>query len=385
MLSVTSLVTALTPDQVKASLYKLADTFGLNTTAWQKLSPTRTIFAIVAQLFSGFTAILATLAQAGFLDTAAGSWLDLLAFYVFGVTRIPATFAIGNVTIDNAGGGDYTFDPGDLQVLNSTTGKTYANTAQVTISPLATGVVVEVQALEQGSASTASPSQIDQFVSASPQLSVTNPSAIIGQDAELDADLKTRCRLSTAPLSPNGPAAAIEFVARTPSLVGGVIVTRVKVLPPTGDGSIHVYVANASGGISGTYSDPTTDLGKVFVGITTWAITSGYTLVLASASTHAVSRTATVWVPASASLLSADVSNAIALALSNYFSTIPIGGSVTSGSGKVSWRAMIGVIENSNSFIIEAQLDTESDVSLSNNEVATLTLGSTVVNQVSGI
>jgi hypothetical protein len=381
-LGVDDLITEQTPDQVKASLYALAATFGLNTTAWQRLSPLRTIFTVVAYLFSGLTKLQAAINRSAFLDTAEGDWLTLVAWFMYGVTRIAATFASGTILISNAGGGLYTYSPGDLVVRNTVTNKTYTNTALVTINPLASNVSVAIRAIEAGAASTATPGQIAAFVAASPQLSISQTAAIVGVDAELDADLRQRCRDKLGSLSPAGPAAAYSFIAKTPALNGGVTVTRVLVRPALGDGTIRVVVAGPSGAISGTTGNPATDLGKLFIALNALAVPAGYTLLLSSAANKAVTLDNTTYVASSSGLLNADVSTAVATALTGYVATLPIGGIDLGAGGVVPYRAVEGVIKGASTGIIEGKLVTETDTALAATEVAVLNLPVTTVVQV---
>jgi len=382
LLSIDELIQSLTPDQVKATLYTLADSVGLQTTAWQKLSPLRSIFAIISQLFSGYSRGQATINRSGFLDLAVGVWLTLLAYFVYGVTRIPATFAPGTVTIDNGGGGDYTFEAGDLVVLNTTTKKTYVNTAQVHIGPLVTGLVVAIRAVEIGSASTAAPGQIDDFVAASPLLTVTNPAAVVGEDEEADPDLRVRCRDKLGALSPAGPARAYAFIAKTPSLNGGVAVNRVLVRPALGNGTIRVVVAGPDGPISGTTGDPSTDLGKLFLALNLLAVTAGYTLLLSSATPASISLDSTIWITTSSGLAPTDAQAAVALALTDYIAKYPIGGVDVGAGGSVLFRGVEGAIKAANDGILEAKLAVEVDIALAATEVPVLTTPVTTVNQV---
>ncbi len=382
------LLTALTPAQVLASLYAIADALGLATTAWQKLSPLRTFFAIVAQLFAGFSSTQATANAQAFLETASGDWLTLRAYYVYGVTRIPATFAPGFETITNHGGGLYEYGPGDLVLLNSTTGKTYVNTGDVTVPPLAgmggsnpPAVTFAIEALEQGSASTAAPGQIDAFVAASPQLTCTNAASIIGEDAEKDPQLRVRCLLKLGALSPMGPSKAYAFVALTPSLNGGVAISRCLVRPAEGNGTIRVVVASPDGIVSGTYSDPTTDLGKVFLSLNLLAVPAGYTLLLSSAAAHNISPDATLYVSTSSGLSSSDAIAAALAALVAYTPTIPIGGVDVGAGGVVLYRALEAAMLAGATGILEVKLTSEADIAMAATDVAVLSPSPTLTVQ----
>lgn len=111
MLPIDQLIKPLSKDEVKDSIYRLMAATGLPVTSWPEGGVARTIVAIVAAIFAGFTDVIAVAIRAGFLDLAEGIWLTLLARYVYGVDRIEATFAAGEVTLNNTGGGVYSFDP----------------------------------------------------------------------------------------------------------------------------------------------------------------------------------------------------------------------------------------------------------------------------------
>lgn len=365
-LDVDDLITSSTPEQVQETLYATADTYGLTTTAWHKLSPLRSIFAIVAYLFSAFTVLQAVINRSGFLELATGRWLTLLAQFFYGVTRNAASFATDNVTIDNAGGGLYTYTPGELIVLNSATGKTFFNTALTTINPLQTGVIVAVQATEEGSDSTSAPGQINAFSSAAPGLSVTNASSLIGTDEEEDAPLRLRCTDSLAALSPNGAADAYRYVATTQTLNGGVNCTRVRVLPPPGDGTVTVVLAGPSGALTG--GEVTTIDGKIQGSV----VREIDTAIVQNAVNESVNHTVDVYISTAAGLDNATVEALAVNAITNYYPTLPIGGVLLQGgpSRGVPWRGVEGAVKAANAFIIEAKLSSETDTTLTDTKVA---------------
>ena len=371
-LPIDELIKSLTPAQVKASLYLLADSLGLKTTAWQKLSPLRTIFAVIAELFSGYTRLQAAVNRSGFLELAEGVWLTLLAWFVYGVLRNAATYAEGPVLVSNAAGGLYKYGPGDLVVLNTSTKKTYANVDAVTINPLEQDVEVVVRALEAGAASSAGPGDIDAFVAASPELSVTNAESILGEDEELDPALRVRCTDKLGSLSPAGPAKAYAYIVKTPSLNGGLAGLRVLTPPAVGNGTIRVIVAGPAGAVAGTTGDPNSDLGKLFLALNKLAVPAGYTLLLSSATPVPIAGDATIYVATSSGLSGPDAENAASEALTAYVPTIPIGGVDVGAGGVVLYRALEAAIKAAHVGIIEAKLDVEADVPLAATEVATL-------------
>jgi hypothetical protein len=391
-LPVDQLFRALTPAEVKASIYRLLSATGLPVTSWQEGAVVRTIIAVIATVFAGFTSAISEFVKSGFLDTATGGWLTLLAFFVYNVTRIEATFATGKVRLTNAGGGIYALDPGDLVVRNPATNTTFVNTEAVTLQAVGDpGAVrdVAIRAFEVGAASTSAPGQITELVTTLLGVTVTNLSPVIGQDAEGDPAVRQRCRDALGMLSPNGPRTAYEFLAKSAKRADGtsVGITRVKVPLPPGDGTLQVIVATASGGVSGAAGDLNTDLGVVDSQIQRWATPIGATPTVSSGVGKNVSAVMDVWVDAAANLEAADVRALIAPKLSAYFPTIPIGGFVLppAVSGKVSFRALEGQAEAAHPAIIEAKLASEADTDLLANEVALLILDPTtdiVVHQV---
>jgi hypothetical protein len=368
MITLEDLITPTTSDAILEDLYDTADTLGLSTTSWVAGSVLRTFFAIVAVVFEAFSTLLTAIAQAGFLDTATGGWLTLLAAQVYSVERVEATFASGTVTLTNMGGATYVLDPGELVVAHAVTGKTFVNTAQVTISP-SSSVDADVTAEESGTESNAAAGTLTTLQTSLTGVTVTNADDILGTDEETDADLRERCRDSLGALSPNGPAAAYEYVAKTPSLVGGAAITRVKLGTPPGDGTLTVYLADADGAVSGG------DVALVQTGFDTWATPGGSATVTAVSATGVpLTFVTTVYVQASAGLTDGDWEDLIAQTLADWVPTIPIGGIVTGvygAGGAVPWRVVIGQIEAVDG-VIEAQLTPETDVQLDEFEVATL-------------
>jgi hypothetical protein len=372
MLTIDQLFRGLSPAEVKSTLYQLAESFGLSTTAWQKLSPLRAIFAVLAQLVSNVTVLQATVNQSAFLDDATGELLQNLARYVYGVAPREATFARGEVTVNNGAGGLYTYGPGDLVVTSSALKKAYRNLAPVTIHPNELGVVVPIEALEQGSASTAAPGQIDGFATGAPGLSVANAHAVVGEDEESAADLRQRCRAKLGALSPSGPSTAYAYVATTRENNGGVPCDRVLVRPAEGNGTIRVVVAGPDGAIAGTTGDPATDLGKLFLALNRLAVPAGYTLLLSSASVVTVTPSATIYVAQSAGLTDAQAIAAVEQAVANYLPTLPIGGVDLGGGGAVLFRALEAVMSAAARGILEVKLSSELDIAIGATEVAVL-------------
>lgn len=346
-MTLAELTRPLTPDEIRAAIYAAIAARGGNPTAWKPGSPTRTIIAGLAIVLAGLSGLIAAIAKSGFLELAEGDWLTVVARYVFFVERGAGTFATGSVVIDNAGGGVFELEPGDLIVISSATGKGYRNTAAVSIGALATGVAVPVQALELGSDSTAVPGAIDDFETPLPGLSVTNPNAIVGADPESDAELRERCLAKTGTLSPNGPRDAYVFVAKSAVRASGerIGVTRVRTIPD-GIGGVDVYVARADGTVSGDANDPATDLGAVAAAIHTQVEPLAITPRVQGAALLPVAVTYQLWVRDTSGLTNPQIETAVSERLTEFFATQPIGGHVIPGetTGRVYVSAIAAVI-----------------------------------------
>src|SRR5678816_212504 len=310
LLTIDELLTPLTRDQVKAKLYELAAALGLPTTAWFSGAPTRTLIAILAEVYGAFIApLIVTITKSGFLDDSEGGWLTLLASTVYGVTRRDGTFAAGTVTLDNAGGGVYTFEIGECVFRNSTTDATYVNTEAFTLNALETGLDVDVRSQLIGSSGSAIAAQIDTLVTTMPDVSVTNAADIVGIDEETDAELRARCRDKLGALSPEGPAAAYRYVALTPELNGGANINRVKVLPATGNGTVVVKLAAPDGAPTGS------DVTLVQEAFDTWATPDSVLVTAEAATEQAWALTVNAKVDTAAGLTTAEWQDLIKAAL----------------------------------------------------------------------
>lgn len=375
MIDIEDLITPSTTDDVKESLYETADLLGLNTTSWVSGSVLRTFMAIVAVVLAGFSSLVDTIARAGFLDTAVSGWLTLLARYVYAVERVEQTYGSGTVTLTNTGSGVFALDPGEFQVAHASTGKVYTNTAAIALGAFAT-VNVDVIALEGGTESNAAAGTLTDIQTSMADVTCTNAADIVATDEETDEDLRERCRDSLGALSPNGPAAAYEYVAKTPSLVGGAAITRVALGTPPGDGTLTVYLADADGVVSGG------DVALVQAGFDEWATPSTATVTASSAVGVSVTFSVTIWVDAGMGLTGAAWQTLVKQTIVDWINTLPIGGLTTSTTG-IQWRKVIGVVEALKG-VHEAKLLSEVDIPLAENNVATCGLGdvTVTVNQV---
>jgi hypothetical protein len=387
LIAFSDLLSTKTLDEWKKTIVDTATLVGLQTTNWIAGGYTRTLVALFARLYQTAGDVVKIIAASGFLDTATGAWLTLLAKQVFNVDRIEAEFAAADdgIKLTNTGGGLYDIEENDIVFKNSATGKTYRNTSAGTLLPGVGQILrLDLIAEEAGSGSNSSVGAIDDFVTTGFEgVTVTNEVALIGIDEEKDPDLRERCRDSLATLAVAGIKKAYEFVAKSARRPDGSVigVTRVKVQTPVGDGTLTVDLASASGAVA---SD---DVAIIQTEFDTKVTPYGFNATAESATNQNFTAANTIWIPSSLGLSDTQAKQAVLDALTAYSLTLPIGGVVISGGGKIYWRALLGVIEGSISGTIKAQLVSESDISVPSNNVPVFTgvLADTTVVQVAGI
>lgn len=359
-------------DSFLETLLDGAKAIGLDVDTWKPLDPTRTLYALTADLHSLRSEADHLAIRGGLLDYAADDWLTLLAINVYGVTRKEASFAsvADAITLTNAGGGVYNLAAGELVVQNTTTKKNYKNTEVVALAAFGTQQV-DIIAEEAGTASNASIGQITTLVTTLLGVTVTNTKALVATDKENDPDLRQRCRDKLGALSPNGAAAAYAFVAKSTPRADGTIVdiNRVKVSAQSSTGTVTVTVASPSG------VPASQDVTDVNAAIQATVVPLGVTATVAAAVANTIAVTYTAYVANDAPETNAEIQAAIATALANYFKTVPIGGlqKVFGGQGKVWIDELSARISEASSatFTVDVTVPA-ADVNIATNEVPVL-------------
>lgn len=367
MIDITTLLTPVTTDDQLAQFIATLETLGVPASSWRAGGSLRTILRVVAGAYAGFSTSILGFVQAGFLETSTAGWLTLLAQSVYGVTRIPATFATGNITLHNTGGGIFSLTAGQLVALNSVTGKSYTNTGSITLNP-GDILVAPVQAIELGAASNADPATVTSLVTALPSVTVTNVSAIVGSDAEADPDLRARCIAKLGVISGLGPRGAYKFAVQSAVRSDGspVDINRLRISPSSSTGVVTVWVASPSG------APISSDLPFISTSIETYARPDTVTVNLVAANPVALSGTINVYAVTTPGLTSDGLAALVDAALLAWISSYPIGGIAkpSTTQGYLYASGITGTVKSAHSAIFAVD-GIGSDIAMADGDVAT--------------
>jgi len=321
LLAIDDLITPTTEDEVLETMLSNLEILGVSARSWRTGGVARTILRVVAKAYAAFSMLMASAIRAGFLETAEGAWLTLLAFYVFNVERREATFATGNVQLTNSGGGVFSFNAGEVRVLWTNEGKAYTNDSAFTLNP-GDVLTIPITAVELGSDSSAPPGAIDALETVLLGVSVTNVEAVVGTDAETDDDLRDACKNKLAAISVRGPRGAYAFAVREAKRLDGspVNINRYSISSSSSTGVVTVYVAAPSGA-----PDPG-DITQINASIEDIARPDSVTASATAATEVPLTRTLTVWAKRTDGVSASDIQGFAQAALVKEIAAYPIGG-----------------------------------------------------------
>jgi hypothetical protein len=297
---------------------------GIRADRWPQEGTAISIITTVAALFAAaINVTIIPAISAGFLPTAARGWLTWVAYYVYGVTRVSATFATGEITLTNNGGGSFAFDPGEVTFQNPTTKATYTNVDPISLGPgPATTTTVGIQATAPGTASNSAPGDVTVIVTTMLGVTAANAIAVLGLDEQSDASLQALCWNAIPANSAYGPAQAVGYAIQTATRIDGtpVNINRYQSSESSHTGALTVYVASPSGSV-----DPG-DETAVLNNILAIARPPCVQVTVTPASPVSVADALTVYVTATPGLDAGAVSDAIETSLDDFFAAYPIGG-----------------------------------------------------------
>lgn len=307
-LDIEDLVTPPTADEVLASLLSVAAALGLSTTSWQSGQPSHTILRLVANVIASTMSVVSTIARGGLLDWAGSvtpeygpGWLDVLVAAGWSTVRRPATYATTDVTITTTAaciGGTYA--AGAFRVARGAV--TYSNASTIVIPAGVGSVTGSFVAAVAGSAGSSGVGTITTVVTTLAGTSCTNSAAAVGADAELNADLVTKCKAKWQSISVDGPAGAYVYNAKTingpnqVAVTSGALtqpalpVTRATSVASASTGTVTTYVAHAAG----AYATPPNHTGDSAKSIA--SSTNASPIVVTMAAAHGYTTGDTVYI-----------------------------------------------------------------------------------------
>lgn len=268
--TLSQLITAQDQPTNLSTMYTLAASLGVDTVGVQAERLFRALYEIEATAKTREQALRVQITQGAFLDLAAAissytavqagrtTWLDMLAAGYYGLTRAPASSAVGVVQLTAsalASGGNVSakqFTAGDLL------GNLYQNVDAFTVTP-GQSVNVAMKAIVAGSQANVPNNSIIQMITTIGGVTVNNPAQVgtsswltsAAVDPELNSTLVTRCRARWAATSYGGALGAyaqwLVEAFTTTGLTNTITRSSVDDTNPNGPGSNDVFLANASG------------------------------------------------------------------------------------------------------------------------------------------
>lgn len=386
-ISIKDLLTDLDRKDLADEFWALIAAAKLPFTEFQSISPVRGFVEIFVDFFAKiWNSAALPVMRAPFLDYASGVVLTQVAISIYNTYRFDATFASGPVKIENRSKtAFYTFTGGDVRIRNPATGKTYKNIAPTppddSLGPWSGSgaypfVTMTFVADEAGSASTSAAGTFE-VLDSLPGLFANNEIALVGTDEERDDELRARARAAVGPFSPMGPALAYETAVKSAVRPDGtpVVVNRVRILTPGGDGTLTIVVASPSGPVAPG------DIPLIQAKVQELAEPLGITATVISATAKVVAFNYTAYTRATAGLSSAEISAAVSNALIEWFRLAPIAGwkkIVTQLNGKVYADETKAIISGAAEpiFLVEVSI---GDLTVADTEVPVLgVVGSTI-------
>lgn len=138
--------------QLKEEIRQTLSKYGFAADDWNSGSTSRSLLEADADALQKLWAAVASIAAGGYLDSAKGGWLDLLAKSQYQLDRIPSEFTKGlmTLTLNPALGGPYTITTGALIVSDGTHTYRNSNTAPVVINAASPKASIEFTAESPG-------------------------------------------------------------------------------------------------------------------------------------------------------------------------------------------------------------------------------------------
>lgn len=240
-----------TADQIADDMIAIAQALGLAITSWVEGSPWLTLVYAVADTLEDVGLAVVRIAANAYLGPggARGIWLDRKLESDFDDERIEPVFTVGQVTLEDHGGGPHTIEDGNF-LVKTAGGLQFRVISGGGSLALNGSLPVVVRGVAAGAAYNVANDAISALVTAAPTVTVSNPAVgtsgtwitTLGSDIESDDAATKRARLKWSTLATGSPVAAYLYWAlSTP----GVTRASVDDGNPDGPNTVRVYVDNA--------------------------------------------------------------------------------------------------------------------------------------------
>jgi hypothetical protein len=368
-MTIEQLTATPTRDQIFDQMITWLVAQGIPADQWRRGGTARSILRVVASSYYALAVLISFIAGAGFLPTATGDFLTLLARYVYGVERVVSTFATGQILASNSSGGNYTYQPGELLVANTITKKGYRNTAAVTLNSGDVDVPVDIEAIDLGTASNATAGQITTVSISDAGVTCTNPFAVLAQNAWTDEVLRAACLAKLGALSLLGPRGAYVYAIQTATFEGAPVnVNRWSISPSSSKGLVTIRIASPSGPVTAD------DLQAVKDRIEEVARPDSVTTDTDTVGVSSASRALTVWAKAVPGVDAAAIEEAVTVAIDDMLAVYPIAGipKPPSTTGYLYADEIRATANGSHASIYAVDMTPDTDITVPDDFVASL-------------
>lgn len=262
MTTFTELTTPRTADEITTAELATLAAAGFPVDAWAVGGAARGLVRADAVALAQTDTNVATLASAATLSGATEDWLDLFVASRFDLTRLAASYAVGEVQLTVASGaGPFSVPAGGLLVSDGVRRWRSTEAIGTTITSAAP-TTFSVRAEVAGTDGNGNNNTITSILSpALPGVTCNNPVVgatstwltTVGVARESDAALRARAVARWATLAFGaGTRAAYEYVLRSATMDNTETgtscgVTRVGFIPSPGTGAVGIAIAGASG------------------------------------------------------------------------------------------------------------------------------------------
>jgi hypothetical protein len=170
------LLNAIPADTLVQALIDALSAKGYPITDWESGGVERTLLEVEAATLADLYKLVPTIAGSGFLQYAAGAWLDELALSEYNLTRKPSSFAVDTLTLTNTSSIVYTLRPGDIWV--ATANGLRFSSQDGGVIPAGGSLSVRVEAEHPGSAYNLPRNTLTVLMTPFPGVSASNSAAL---------------------------------------------------------------------------------------------------------------------------------------------------------------------------------------------------------------